>query len=127
MNVVSAMDTATNILCVVILATSVVPFCMMPIRVFQAYCDEVRSELDRDEETDNPMYAWIVYGLVITGVLFSICQLGLVNENHAFAVASIVGFVLACLWLASALAAAIYIKIAKWWRKAKRKSAAENE
>ena len=121
MNLVPLVNSLCKALCCATLVVSVFPLVMMPFRVFQAYRDAVRLELDGGEDAVNPLLHWMFYALLVIGVVFSLYQLGFVSHLLAVAAASACACLLACLCLLCGISAAIYTRIATGRRKSKRK------
>lgn len=102
-----------NVLSCATLVASVFPLVMMPIRIFQAYRDEVKLEIDRGKETDSPLFMWVIYALLTTGIVFSLYQLDFMCYHLAFTVASACLCLLALLCLLCDIIAVIYIWVVK--------------
>ena len=95
MNCISVMAGIRTIFCVVILIAAVVPLCMMPYRMFQASRDKVKLCVESGGQSYDLIFAWLAYGFVGIGVLFSLYTLGLVNRVLAIRLVCFAG----CLWM----------------------------
>ncbi len=93
MHLQTVMESVNRVLCVAFLVASVIPILVMPYRIVQAFVDKARKDCRRGEHTYNPIFAWLIYFVVVIGVVFSLCQLGALDSECALKA----GVVCACL------------------------------
>ena len=115
MNCISVMEGMRTIFCVVILIASVVPFCMMPYRMFQVSRDRVKLDAESGGQPYNLIFAWLAYGFVGIGVLFSLFTLGLINRGLVVNL----GCFACCVWMALLLVC--YVAVGVCTRMARRR------
>lgn len=113
MNFISVVDGLSMTFCGVILIASVIPLCMMPYRMIQAFRDKVKRDVECGKSTYNHVFAWLAYGFVGGGIVFSLFNLGLVKRELAVSVTCFVGCIWMALLLVCCVAAGIYKRIVK--------------
>lgn len=113
MSVLFLIKILVKALCCATLVMSVIPLVMMPLRILPTLRDEVKLELERGEDTDNPLFMCMIYALLIVGIVFSLYQLGFVCYLLAIVVGSACLCLLASLFLLCDIVAVIYIWVGK--------------
>ena len=113
MNVELIIALLVKVLSGTILVVSVYPLFMMPVRIVLAVRYEIRHKLAHGKYTGSPSWIWLCYGLVLTGVVFSLYQLDFVDCVHAIVLASIAWCLLACMFLVSLIVSGTCIRTAK--------------
>ena len=110
----TVMESVDRVLCVAFLVASVIPMIVMPYRIIQAFVDRTKKERQRGENVYGPVFAWLVYCIVVIGVVVSLHMLGVLDSGRALDVGFVCACLLGCLLLCCYIVAATYGMIAKW-------------
>lgn len=111
MNCVVVIDGLMMAISGVILIASVVPLCMMPYRMIQAFREKVKLEVEYGKQAYDHIFAWLTYGFVEGGVVYSLFIIGLIDRELSLFIICFVGCAWMGLLLVCYVAAEIYKRI----------------
>ena len=109
----TVIESVDRVLCVALLIASVIPVLVMPYRIFQAFADRAKQDRESVGRTYDPIFAWLIYSVVVAGVVFSLRILGVLDSDRALKAGVVCACLLGCLLLCCYLAVAVHKMIAK--------------
>ena len=99
----TVIESVDSVLSVAFLVASVIPILVMPYRIVQAFVDKAPKDCRIGEHTYNPIFAWLIYSIVVIGVVFPFYQLGVLDSDRALKAgvmcACLLGVLLLCCYL----------------------------